>query len=227
MNKIHPTAIVSNKAQLGNNITIGPFTVVHDNVTIEDNCSIASHVVIYDGARIEKNVQIFQGGSISNQPQDLKFKDEKSEFIIGENTIIREFATLHRGTIDKGFSKIGKNCLLMAYTHVAHDCIIGDNCIIANAVQIGGHVVIEDWVIIGGVTPVHQFVKIGQHTMVGGGFRDSLLSCLLSIPVYSITSAINVITHISSQKRDSLFSGLPGKAKQRVKYNVAISTTGV
>lgn len=171
MNKINPTALISPNAKIGNNVEIGPFSYVEDDVEIGDNCIIGAHVCIYNGARIGNSVKIFQGASVSNLPQDLKYAGEEAYFYIGDNTVIREFATLHKGTVETGFSKIGKNCLVMAYGHIAHDCIIGDNCIIANIVQIGGHVEIEDYVIIGGGTPIHQFSKIGQHSMVGGGFR--------------------------------------------------------
>ena len=168
---IHSTAIVSSKAELGKNIKVGPFSIIEDDVVIGDNCTIGSHVSVYDGARIGNNVKFYQGASVSNHPQDLKFANEQTLFEIGDNTIVREFATLHRGTIESGTSKIGKNCLLMAYTHVAHDCIVGNNCILANVVQLGGHVVLGDWVIIGGGTLVHQFGKVGEHAMIGGGFR--------------------------------------------------------
>ncbi|MGD1007150.1 MAG: acyl-ACP--UDP-N-acetylglucosamine O-acyltransferase [Ignavibacteriaceae bacterium] len=171
MNTIHPTAIVSSKAELGNNVTILPYTIIEDNVEIGDNCIIGPNAVIYNGARIGNRVRIYQSASVANVPQDLKFENEESLFIIGDDTVIREFVTLHRGTKDTGFSQIGKNCLLMAYTHVAHDCIIGNNCILANGVQIAGHVTIEDYVIIGGLSPVHQFCIVGQHAMIGGGFR--------------------------------------------------------
>ena len=171
MNNIHTTALVSPQAEIGENISVGAFTLIEDNVKIGDNCIIGPNVVIYDGARIGNNVKIYQGASVANHPQDLKFDNEDSLFEIGDNTIIREFATLHRGTKELKTSIVGKNCLLMAYAHVAHDCIVGDNCILANCVQLGGHVEIEDWVIIGGGTLVHQFEKIGKHTMIGGGFR--------------------------------------------------------
>ena len=179
MNNIHSTALVSPKAKLGNNILIAPYVVIQDDVEIGDDCFIGPHAVIYDGARIGNRVKIYQSASIANVPQDLKFKDEESYFYIGDDTTVREFVTLHRGTVDTGFSRIGKNCLLMAYSHVAHDCVIGDKVIIANSVQIAGHVTIEDWVIIGGATPVHQFVKIYQHAMIGGGFR-----IVVDIPPY-------------------------------------------
>jgi UDP-N-acetylglucosamine acyltransferase len=171
MNNIHSTAIVSPKAKLGDNINIGPYSVIYDDVEIGNGCNIGPHVVVYDGARIGERVQIHQGSSVSNIPQDLKFAGEETLFYIGDDTVIRECSTLHKGTVETGFSRIGKNCLLMAYAHVAHDCVVGDRCILANGVQLGGHVELEDWVIIGGMTPVHQFSKVGAHAMVGGGFR--------------------------------------------------------
>lgn len=171
MNNIHTTAVVSTKARLGENITIGPYSIINDDVEIGNDCHIGPHTVIYDGARIGNRVKIFQGASIANIPQDLKFNGDPTQFIIGDDTTIHEFVTLHRGTHETGFSKIGKNCLLMAYAHVAHDSVVGDNCILANGVQVAGHVNIEDFVIIGGLTPVHQFCNVGQHAMIGGGFR--------------------------------------------------------
>jgi UDP-N-acetylglucosamine acyltransferase len=183
MSMIHPTAVVSPKAKLGKNVKISPYAIIHDDVEIGDESEIGPYAVIYDGARIGKKVKIFQGASVSNVPQDLKFGNEKTYFYIGDNTVVREFVTLHRGTAETGFSRVGENCLLMAYAHVAHDCQIGDNCIIANSVQIGGHVEIEDWVIIGGSTAIHQFTKIGKHVMVGGGFRVAV-----DIPPYILAA---------------------------------------
>jgi len=171
MNNIHSSAIVSPKAKLGNNISIGPYAVIYDDVEIGDDCKIGPHAVIYDGARIGKNVTIYQAVSVAHVPQDLKFDKEATQFYIGDNTTIHEFVTLHRGTKETGFSRIGKNCLLMAYAHVAHDCVIGDNVILANSVQVGGHVTVGDWAIVGGCTPIHQFSKVGAHSMIGGGFR--------------------------------------------------------
>lgn len=171
MSTIHPTAIVNPDAKIGDNIIVGPYSIIEGDVEIGDDCSIGPSVVVYNGARIGNRVKIFQGASVSNLPQDLKFSGEPTQFYIGDDTVIREFATLHRGTNETGKSQVGKNCLLMAYAHVAHDCVLGDNCIIANSVQIGGHVHIDDWVIIGGSTPVHQFSLIGAHAMIGGGYR--------------------------------------------------------
>ncbi len=181
--KIHPTALVSNKAEIGNGTSIGPYTIVEDDVKIGNNCIIGPYVGIYQGARIGNKVKIYQGASVSNHPQDLKFANEESIFEIGDETIVREFATLHRGTIESRLSKVGKNCLLMAYSHVAHDCSVGDNCILANSVQLGGHVEIGDWVIIGGGSLVHQFGKIGMHAMIGGGYR-----VVVDVPPYVLTA---------------------------------------
>ncbi len=198
--EIHKTAIVSSKAEIGKNIKVGPFSIIEDDVIIGDNCVVGPHVTIYDKARIGNNVKIYQGASVANHPQDLKFSNEDTLFEIGDNTIIREFATLHRGTVELGTSKIGKNCLLMAYTHVAHDCIIGDNCILANVVQLGGHVEIGDWVIIGGGSLVHQFGKVGEHAMIGGGYR-----AIADVPPYVMAAgeplAYNGLNTIGLKRR--------------------------
>ena len=170
-NEIHPTAIVSSKAELGDNISIGPYTVVDGDVVIDSGSQLGPHVYCADGARIGKECRIHKGAVVATLPQDLKFKNEKTTFEIGTATTIREFCTLNRGTAEHMKSSVGSNCLLMAYVHIAHDCTIGDNVIIANSVQMGGHVTIEDWAIVGGLTAVHQFVSIGQHAMVGGHFR--------------------------------------------------------
>lgn len=167
MNTIHPTAIVSSKAKLGDNNIIHPFTIIEDDVEIGNGCEIGPSAVIYNGARIGNRVKIYQGASIAHSPQDLKYANEPTIFIVGDNTVIHEYVTFHRGTKETGFSRVGKNCLFMAYTHVAHDCVVGDNIILANSVQIAGHVHIEDWVIIGGTSAVHQFCKIGKHSMMG------------------------------------------------------------
>ena len=171
MKNIHPTALVNPEAKLGENIIVGPFAMIESDVEIGDDCIIGPHAVIYNGARLGNRVKIFQGASIANLPQDLKFGGEKTLLIIGDDTVIREFATLHRGTLETGKSQVGKNCLLMAYSHIPHDCSVGDNCIIANSVQIGGHSHIEDWVIIGGLAGLHQFSRVGEHSMIAGAAK--------------------------------------------------------
>jgi len=167
MNTIHPTAIVSSKAQIGDNNVISPFAIIEDDVEIGNDCHIGPHAILYNGARIANRVKIYQSASIAHKPQDLKFGNEPTRFFIGDDTVIHEFVTLHRGTKETGFSRIGKNCLLMAYSHVAHDCVVGDNVIFANGVTLAGHVSIEDWVIIAGMSGVHQFSNVGKHSMVG------------------------------------------------------------
>lgn len=183
MSLIHPTAIVSAKAELGNNVKVGPFAIIHDDVIIGDDSEVQSHAVIYNGARLGNRVKIFQSASISNIPQDLKFGDEKTYLEIGDDTIIREFATLHRGTYEGKATTVGKNCLIMAYAHVAHDCIVGNNVIMANTVQLAGHVEIEDQVIVGGIAAVHQFSRIGKHSMIGAGCK-----IVSDIPPYIIAA---------------------------------------
>lgn len=165
----YPLANVHPDAKIGNNVTIEPFATVKGDVEIGDGCWIGPNAVIWEGSRLGKNVKVYPGASVSSVPQDLKFAGEKTETYIGDNTSIREFVTISRGTTDKLKTVIGKNCLLMAYVHVAHDCTIGNNCVLVNAVQVAGHVTIEDWAIIGGASAVHQFVKVGAHVMVSGG----------------------------------------------------------
>jgi UDP-N-acetylglucosamine acyltransferase len=156
-------------AKIGSNVQIGAFTTIYGNVEIGDGTWIGPNVTIMDGARIGKNVKIYPGAVISADPQDLKYNGENTTAEIGDNTVIREFVTLNKGTTDKYATKVGRNCLLMAYVHVGHDCEIGNYCIIANSVQLAGHIIIEDNARLGGTVAVHQFVKIGAHVMVAGG----------------------------------------------------------
>lgn len=171
MNQIHSSAIVSPKAQLADGITIGPHTIVEPDVQIDSGCVIASNVLLASGTRLAKEVQISHGAVIGTQPQDLKFGGEQTLVRIGEKTVVREYATINRGTKAHGETSIGANCFLMAYSHVAHDCIVGNHVIMANSVNLAGHIEIDDYAILGGLVPVHQFVKIGAHCMIGGGFR--------------------------------------------------------
>jgi len=165
----YPLTNIHPDAKIGNDVIIEPFATIKSDVVIGDGCWIGPNAIIWEGARLGKNVKVYPGASVSSVPQDLKFAGEKTETFIGDNTVIREFVTISRGTADKHKTEIGSNCLLMAYVHIAHDCTIGDNCIFANAVQVAGHVIIEDWAIIGGSSAVHQFVKVGAHVMVSGG----------------------------------------------------------
>ncbi len=168
---IHPTAIVHDGAHLGQDVEIGPHSIIGPEVTIGDGVRIANAVVIQKNTRIGRGCRIFTGAVLGTEPQDLKYRGEKTWLEIGENTTIREYATLNLGTAESGRTVIGSNALIMTYAHVAHDCVIGDHVILANAVNIAGHVEIHDHAYIGGVVPIHQFCKIGRHAMVGGGFR--------------------------------------------------------
>jgi len=165
---IHPSAIIDSKAKIGKNVEIGPFVSIHGDVVIGDNTKIMQGVFIGKGARIGTGCTVHPYAIISNTPQDLKFKEMDSTVEIGNNTVIREFVTLHRGTEHSLKSKIGSNCFIMAYAHIAHDCTVGDHTIIANAVQMGGHCTIGNFVNIGGLTAIHQFSRIGDYAMVGG-----------------------------------------------------------
>ncbi len=171
MSEIHKSAIISPKAEIGENVKIGPFTIVEDGVIVGDNCDIKSSVLLAEGTILGKNVNVFHGAAIGSAPQDLKFGGENTNAIVGDGTTIREYVTFNRGTTYHNRSECGKNYLLMAYSHVAHDCLIGNNVIMANSVNLAGHVEVHDNAILGGLLPVHQFVKIGAHCMVGGGFR--------------------------------------------------------
>jgi len=157
------------QAKLAKNVVVEPFVTIEKNVEIGSGTWIGSNVTIMEGARIGENCEIFPGAVISAIPQDLKFDGEESLAIIGDNTIVRECATINRGTKATGKTTVGNNCLIMAYAHIAHDCVIGNNAIIVNNVALGGHVEIGEYAIIGGLTAVHQFIKIGKHCMVSGG----------------------------------------------------------
>ncbi|MDD2963359.1 MAG: acyl-ACP--UDP-N-acetylglucosamine O-acyltransferase [Bacteroidales bacterium] len=164
-----PLAYVHPQAKVAKNVVIEPFVNIEKNVEIGEGTWIGSNVTIMEGARIGKNCKIFPGAVVSAVPQDLKFNGEDTLVKIGDNTTIREFVTINRGTKASYETIVGSNCLLMAYVHVAHDCIVGNNVILANGATLAGHITIDDWAIVGGLTAVHQFCKIGAHTMISGG----------------------------------------------------------
>lgn len=164
-----PLAYVHPQAKVAKNVVIEPFVNIEKNVEIDEGTWIGSNVTIMEGARIGKNCRIFPGAVISAIPQDRKFAGEDTIVKIGDNTTVREFVTINRGTKANIETSIGNNCLLMAYVHIAHDCIIGNNVILANAAMLAGHITIDDWSIIGGMSAVHQFVQIGAHAFISGG----------------------------------------------------------
>ncbi len=169
MSVIHKSAIIEDGAQLGTNVSVGPFAYIGSNVIVGDNTSISSHAVIEGNTTIGKNNRIFSHSAIGTIPQDLKFDGEYVELIIGDNNTIREFTLLNPGTKGGGsVTKVGNGNLLMGYVHLGHDVIIGDRCILANGVALAGHVEIGNHVVIGGLTPIHQFVHIGDYAMIGG-----------------------------------------------------------
>ena len=165
MNFIHP------EAKLDPSVQVGPFVYIDKDVEIGADTVIDANATILEGTRIGKNCHIFPSAVVGAIPQDLKFKGEKTYVFIGDNTTIRECATVHRGTASKGKTVVGNNCLIMAYCHVAHDCILHDHIIMSNATQLAGEVEVDDWAILGGGTLVHQVSHIGAHVMIQGGTR--------------------------------------------------------
>ncbi len=164
-----PLAYIHPEAKIAENVVVDPFTTIDKDVEIGEGTHVGSNVTIMSGVRIGKNCKIYPGAVIGAAPQDLKYRGEYTTVEIGDNTTIRECATINRGTTARGRTIVGKNCLIMAYVHVAHDCIVGNNVILVNSTQLAGEVTIEDWAILGGTTAVHQFVKIGKHCMISGG----------------------------------------------------------
>lgn len=168
MIQIHPTAIVDPGASLEEGVVIGPFTIIGDRVTIGRGTRIGSHVVIEGETEIGEGCQIFHHAIIGVQPQDLKYRGEEARVRIGAQTVIREFATVHRGTAGGGgVTVVGSRNYIMAYAHIAHDCLLGDDVVMASLSALAGHVVIEEHAIIGGLVGIHQFVRIGRYALVG------------------------------------------------------------
>lgn len=168
---IHPTAIVSPKATLGEGVRVGPFAIVGEQCELGDGVVIEARAVLERNVKLAPNVVIGIGSVIGGDPQDLKFKGEETWVEIGDGTRIREYTTINRGTSQSYRTTVGKGCFLMSYVHLAHDCHVGDGVIISNGTQLAGHVTVEDRVIISGLVAVHQFVKIGKHAFVGGCSR--------------------------------------------------------
>ena len=183
MTNIHPSAIVSPNAKLGDNVQIGPFAFVDADVEIGDNTVIHPHAVIYSYARIGRDCEVFPGAVVGAIPQDLKFDGEVTYVEIGDRVTIRECATINRGTkaSGKGITRVGDDTLVMSYVHIAHDCCVGRHCILVSYVGLAGETDVDDWAIIGGSSVVHQFSKIGAHAMIGGASRVNK-----DIPPYSL-----------------------------------------
>jgi UDP-N-acetylglucosamine acyltransferase len=167
---IHPTAIIDPGAELAPDVSVGPYAIIGSGVVLGSGTRVGSHAVIKGPARIGRNNRLFQFVSVGEDPQDRKYQGEVTSLEIGDDNVIREYATLHRGTIqDRGITTVGHGNLLMAYTHVAHDCVIGDHVIMANGASLAGHVRVDDYAILGGFSLVHQFCKIGRFSFSGMG----------------------------------------------------------
>ena len=193
---IHSSSVIDKKAEISDKVNIGPFCYVGPNVKLKDGVELISNVHIEGNTEIGRGTKIFPFASIGTQPQDLKFKGEKNNLIIGENNLIREYVTINPGTEGGGSTTIiGNNCLFMISSHIAHDCKIGNNVIIANNVPLGGHVTIEDSVVIGGNSAVQQFTRIGRLAMIGGmtGVLKDVIPFGLSIGNRNFLQGLNLI----------------------------------
>jgi UDP-N-acetylglucosamine acyltransferase len=168
---VHPTAIVDASAQLGEGVEIGAFAIVGPNCTIGDGSVVSARASLERNVRLGTNVKIGVGTVLGGDPQDLKFKGEETYVEIGDNSVIREYSTINRGTSQSFRTSVGKNCFLMSYVHLAHDCHVGDGVIISNGTQLAGHVTIDDKAILSGLVAVHQFATIGRFSFIGGCSR--------------------------------------------------------
>lgn len=168
---IHRTALIDPGAHLGTDVMVGPYAIIGPNVTIGDRSQIAAHAVIERDTRVGAEVKVGYGSILGADPQDLKYRGEETWVEVGDQTTIREYCTINRGTPATGRTTVGKRCFIMTYVHIAHDCVIGDDVILANSIQMAGHVTIDDRAIVSGLVPIHQFVRIGTYAFVGGGSR--------------------------------------------------------
>ncbi|HET7632984.1 MAG TPA: acyl-ACP--UDP-N-acetylglucosamine O-acyltransferase [Gemmatimonadaceae bacterium] len=168
---IHPTAIVSPQAELGQDVEIGPWAIVGDSCVIGDGCQLAARAVLERYVTLGARVKVGIGSILGGDPQDLKFKGERTTVEVGEDTVIREYTTINRGTSQSFRTSVGRGCFIMSYVHLAHDCHVGDGVILGNSVQFAGHVTVHDRAIVSGQSAAHQFVKIGAHAFIGGCSR--------------------------------------------------------
>ncbi len=167
--RIHPTAIVHPSAELDTGVEVGAYSIIGANVKIGRDTRLASHVVVHDNTTIGSQCRLYQFSSVGMDPQDITYRGEPTETIIGDRNVIREFVTIHRGTPkDRGKTICGNDNYFMNYVHIAHDCVIGNHVIMANAATLGGHVIIEDHAIVGGLVAIHQYVRIGAYAFIGG-----------------------------------------------------------
>jgi len=193
---IHPMACVSPKARLEDGVVVGPFAVIDDDVSIGKNTVIDCGVRVTGRTTIGADNHFFNGVSVGTDPQDLKYKGEDTELIIGDNNRFREFCTINKGTVTGiGKTVIGNNNLFMAYCHIAHDCVLGNDNVLANNATLGGHVVIGNNVVIGGLSAMHQFIRVGDHVMLGGAsvLRQDAIPYTLVEGNPAVTHGLNVV----------------------------------
>lgn len=169
--RIHPSALVDPSAELGQGVEVGPWAIVGPGVRVGDGTELGARSLIERDTWVGEDCRIACGAVLGTDAQDLKYKGERTHLVVGDRTVIREYATLNRGTAAAGRTVVGSDCLIMAYAHVAHDCTLGNHVILANSVAMGGHVVMEDWVTVGGLSGIHQFCRLGAHSFVGGASR--------------------------------------------------------
>lgn len=197
---IHPTAIISPKAQIGNDVEIGPYCIIEDNVTLGDRCKLHSHVVIHGHSEIGQENEFFPFAAIGIKSQDLKYAGEPTALIIGDRNTFRENCTVHRGTSEGNPTCIGSDNLCLAYSHIAHDCILGNHIILSNNGSLAGHVRVDDYAIISGISAVHQFCRVGAHSITGG-----LAKIVKDIPPFTVVdgnpASVRGINHIGLQRR--------------------------
>ena len=182
---IHPTAIVDASARIPESCNVGPYCVVHAGVELGEHCELVSHVVIGGPSRFGSHNKIYPFAALGMDPQDVTYRGEPTRLEVGDNNVIREYATITRGTAKGGgVTRIGSHILIMAYAHIGHDCVIGNHSMLVNAATLAGHVTVEEWAVIGALCPVHQYVRIGAHSYVGGG-----TTITQDVLPYSMTSA--------------------------------------
>jgi UDP-N-acetylglucosamine acyltransferase len=168
---VHPTAIVSPQARLGQHVSIGPYAVIEEGTVIGDGCEIRAHAVVKRCTRLGEGNRVHEGAALGGEPQDLSFRGQETGLVIGDRNVIREGATIHRSTKEGGATVVGSDCFLMAYSHVAHDCRLGDRVVMANNVMLAGHVEVGERAFLGGGAGVHQFCRVGRLAMIGGNAK--------------------------------------------------------
>ena len=214
---IHKTAIIDSKAKISSTVEIGPYSIIGPNVEIADNTIIQSHVNITGYTSIGKNNKIYPFASIGSSPQDMKYNEEKTNLLIGDDNTIREYVTINPGTVQgSGITKVANNNLIMISAHIAHDCIIGNNTVIANNAAIAGHAEINDYVVIGGNCGVQQFTRIGKMAMIGGmtGVSRDVIPYGLSTGNRNYLNGINVVGLRRNQVHNKVIIGLTDAYKE-------------